>query len=399
MAETTRAVTSDAPPDPRLGRRRRSIGELLERYALLGLLLLTIAFFGLNPSTGSLFFSAGNLQNIFANQSVTAIVALGMVIPLIAGYFDLSIAAVAGLASVLVAALLCDYKVPIAWSLAAGLLAGALVGVGNGLLCAVLKLNALISTLATYTLIGGLLLAYTQGQVINNGFPAELSRWASGKWLGLARPFWLLVIVAIVVWYLTTQTPFGRKLTAIGSNESAAALAGIRVNLTVFISFVLSGLLGGMAGTLLVIRTGGADATTGMSFLFPAIAAVFLGQTAFTPGRYNVWGTVTGVFLVAVAVNGLSLLGAQSWVQPVFNGTALLIAVTVSTLSVRARQRRAGRALLEANAARHDSTTTGREPPGTASIKPSPNGSPISAPTFNEPAAGRPPAGKSDTPT
>ncbi|MBV6756648.1 ABC transporter permease [Rhodococcus opacus] len=327
--------------------RALSASGAIERYALVGLLVCIVLFFSVYPATGDLFRSTANLRYLLASQAVTAIIALGMVIPLIAGYFDLTVPAIAGLSAVLVSALLCNYSVSIPLALVAGVGAGAVVGAINGWLCAVIKLNALITTLAGYTLIGGLLLAYTKGQQINSGFPEALGDWTTFQWLGLPNPFWLVVVVALIGWYVTTQTPHGRKLIAIGSNENAARLAGIRVNRIVFSAFVLSGVLGGLAGTLLAIRTGGADATAGQSFLFPAMAAVFLGQTAFTPGRYNVWGTVVGVFAVAVAVNGLSLLGAQSWVQPVFNGTALILSVAISTLTARARQRRAGRALLE----------------------------------------------------
>ena len=133
------------------------------------------------------------------------------------------------------------------------------------------------------------------------------------------------MIVAVLAWYLLTQTPFGRKLTAIGSNETAARLAGFRVDRMVFITFLLSGLLGAFAGILLTAQNLGADSTTAPSYLFAALAAVFLGQTAIRPGQYNVWGTMFGVFLVAVAVDGFTLLGAQAWVTPVFDGGALLL--------------------------------------------------------------------------
>lgn len=129
------------------------------------------------------------------------------------------------------------------------------------------------------------------------------------------------------------------------------------------ISFVVAALLGGVAGVLLLIRTGAGDATTGVSYLFPALAAVFLGQTAITPGRPNVWGTVVAVFVVATAVNGLTLMGAQFWVQQVFNGAALLIALILSALLVRGRARRATRALLIGTS---EIRSSGEPPKGTA---------------------------------
>jgi ribose transport system permease protein len=342
MAESAAAlVERDARP-------RTSIGELVERSGIPLLLLALIVFFSLSSETGEAFRSSANLQNIFANQSVTGLIALGMVIPLVAGYFDLSVPAIAGLANVTVAAVAGTHHQSLLIGLLAGLGVAVLAGAINGLLIAVVRLNPFVYTLGVYILIGGLLQFYTKGQTIGSDLPASFGAWGSEKFLGIARPFWLLMVVALLTWYLCTQTPFGRKLQAIGSNETAARLAGFRVDRAVFITFVLSGLLGGIAGALLTSRSGAADPTTGTSFLFPAIAAVFLGQTAIRPGRYNVWGTMLGVFLVAVAVNGFTLMGAEAWVTQVFNGAALVGAIAFSTLMARNRDRQARAAVLHA---------------------------------------------------
>ncbi|MFF2846103.1 ABC transporter permease [Streptomyces sp. NPDC058001] len=344
----TEPVTS-APPEVRRGPGRLTV-DLLERAGVPVFLVLLIILFSLLPAISDLFRSEANIQNVFANQSVTGLIALAMIVPLVCGYFDLSVAAVAGLANVTMAAICGTYGQPIWLGLLAAVAIAGLAGVVNGVLVAGLRLNGFIVTLGTYTLIGGLLTLYTGGQTISNGIPASLGNWGSQQFLGIAQPFWLLLVVAIVVWYLLMQTPFGRRLEAIGSNESAARLVGIRVDRAIFLSFLLSGLLAGIAGVLLTSRSGGADPTGGSAYLFPALAAVFLGQTAIRPGRYNVWGTIFGVFLVAVAVDGFTLLGVQSWVQPVFNGVALVLSVAVSTYMGRVRERRAQSAVLRAAA-------------------------------------------------
>jgi ribose transport system permease protein len=325
---------------------RLSIGSLLERMGLPILLLALVLFFAVHESTTVNFRSAANAQNIFANQSVTGLIALGMVIPLVAGYFDLSVAAIAGLASVTVAAVSGTHGQPVAVGIALALALAIIAGCINGVLVAILRLNAFITTFGTYVLLGGLLQFYTGGSSIGFGLPASFGQWGSQRFAGIAMPFWLLMVVAVALYYLLTQTPFGRKLTAIGSNEAAARLAGIRVDRAVFISFVLSALLGGIAGALLTSRTLVADSSSAQAYLFPALAAVFLGQTAIRPGQYNVWGTVIGVFLVAVAVNGLILMGANFWVTDVFNGTALVLSVALSTLIGVNRDRRARKAVL-----------------------------------------------------
>lgn len=296
--------------------------------------------FLLLPATSGQFGTGANIQVILANQSVTGLIALGMVVPMVAGYFDVSAAAIAGVSNVMMGALVVTHHLPIVVGIIASVAAGCVAGAFNGVLIGILRLNPFITTLGTYIVVSGLLDLYTQGKEIS-GVPPSLGAWTLDKWLGIETPFWLLLLVAILVWYMHRQTPFGRKLTAIGSNERAARLTGIRVDRSIFLAYVLSGLLAGIGGVLLTAQSGNADSTTAISYLFPALAAVFLGQTAITPGRYNVWGAMFGLFLVAVAVDGFTLMGAASWITQVFNGAALLLAVTVSMQMTRARERRA----------------------------------------------------------
>jgi ribose transport system permease protein len=328
---------------PRRGRPQSfssSLGHVGERFGVPVLLLALVILFLLVPSTGGIFGTGANIQVVLADQSVTGLIALGMVIPMVAGYFDVSVAAIAGISNVMMASLVVTHGQPIVVGVIASIAAGAIAGAFNGVLIGFLRLNPFITTLGTYIVIGGLLDLYTQGRTIS-GLPLSLGAWTLDKWFGIETPFWLLLLVALIVWYVHRQTPFGRRLTAIGSNETAARLTGIRVSRSIFIAYVLAGLFAGMAGVLLTAQNGDADATTAISYLFPSMAAVFLGQTAITPGRYNVWGTIFGLFLVAVAVDGFTLMGAASWITQVFNGAALLLAVTVSSQMARVRERQA----------------------------------------------------------
>jgi ribose transport system permease protein len=145
------------------------------------------------------------------------------------------------------------------------------------------------------------------------------------------------------LWFVLSQTPYGRYLESIGSNEKAAKLVGINTDRTILLSFAGSGAIAGIAGDLLTAQLGGADATAGSSYLFPAFAAVFLGATVIRPGRYNVWGTVIAVCFVGFAVSGIILFGASTWANDVFDGAALIVAVALSTFSGRARERQASR--------------------------------------------------------
>lgn len=340
-------MASEANTSTSLERGRRSerdIGRIalhgLERGGLPLLLIVMFVFFSLDAKSGTIFTSSANIKNILGNQAVTGLVALAMVVPLVSGYFDLSVSAVTGVANVAVAAAIGTHHWPIVAGLAFALAIGAVIGFVNGFLVARMKLNGFVVTLGTYTLLGGLVELYTKGQLITAGIPASFGQWGAENWFGLPRPFILLLAIGLLTWYVIMHTPFGRYLESIGSNENAARLVGINVTRTIWISFVVSGMLAAVAGALETSRAGNGSPETGTAFLFPALAAVFLGATTIRPGRYNVWGTLVGVYFVAISVSGFTLLGAEIWVQPVFNGGSLVIAVALSTLIARGRERR-----------------------------------------------------------
>ncbi|MGP3534085.1 ABC transporter permease [Microbacterium sp. RD1] len=326
------------------GRAGSRTMQLLEQLGLPLLMLIMILLFSLNPLTGPVFTSSANINNILANQAVTALVALAMVVPLTGNYFDLSVGAVTGVSNIVVAAAIGPYGLPVWVGILLGLGAGAVIGFINGFLVAGLRLNGFVVTLGTYTALLGLIIWYTNGQLITQGIPREFGQWSSESWLGIPRPFYILIVVGLVVWYFLTQIPFGRRLEAIGINENAARLVGINTRRTIWISFVISATLAAAAGALQTSRGGAGDPTIGTAFLFPALAAVFLGATTIRPGKYNVWGTIIGVFFVAISVSGFTLLGADVWVQPVFNGISLVVAVMLSTLIARRRDLSAARA-------------------------------------------------------
>ena len=320
--------------------------RLLEQSGLPLLLVIMIFFFSINPTIGAVFASEANVNNVLGNQAVTTLVALAMVVPLVAGYFDLSVSGITGVANIVVAAAIGPHGLPIPVGILMGVVGGALIGLVNGFLVAKARLNGFVVTLGTYTFLLGLIAFYTHGTLITSGIPPSFGEWTSKTTLGVPRPFLLLLVVAAVIWYVLTQLPYGRRLASIGSNEDAARLVGINTDRVVWTSFVISGVLAGAAGALQTSRGGAGDPTIASAYLFPALAAVFLGATTINPGHYNVWGTVIGVYFLATSVSALTLLGADVWVQPVFNGAALVIAVALSTLIARRRERVAARAAI-----------------------------------------------------
>lgn len=335
MTEALPTETAAAKPQvPRKALSARGVAFVaLQRFGLLVLFALSVVGFSiLLPDS---FASVLNFRNIAGNQAVLAIVSLAAIIPLICGHFDLSIGAVLGLTSVATAALFSKYSAPLWVAAPTGIALGALIGLFNGILIAKLHVNALITTLGVATVITGLITLYTDGQSILTGIPAALTDIGSGVWFGVPCTLYFLGAVALFTWYLLEHTPFGRYLYAVGSNPQAARLVGLKVDNIVIQSFVVSGALVGFGGVLQVARQGSGNPQVGVFFLMPALSAAFLGATSIHPGRFNVPGTILAVFFLATSVSGLSLLGVDNWVEAIFNGTALVIAVALSTVLSR----------------------------------------------------------------
>lgn len=330
-------TTVDAPAVERVEPRApRALLPALERYALVAMLGLLIAFFSVLPATSDTFLTVANLRNLAANEVVIAIAALAAMVPLIGGQFDVSVGAVLGMVSVAVAAMVTRADVPLVLAIVAGVGLGALVGAINGFVVAYLGASSFVITLGMATLVGGLVSLYSQGQVIL-GIPQQMVDFGTLHWLGVPRVVWLLAVVALAIAYVLRHTVYGRQLLSVGVNPRAARLVGIRVPRVALLSFVAAGGLAGVAGAVELARTGSGNPQVGAGYTLAALAAVFLGSTTIQPGRFNVPGTIVGVFFVAVSVNGLTLAGAADWVDPVFNGAAVVIAVAASTILARRR--------------------------------------------------------------
>jgi ribose transport system permease protein len=346
MTSSSRVEVARSSAHDPVGRTGR--GELrarlrggAERYALVILTIVVFLVFGLLPETSGTFATTVNIWQVLVNQAPLTILAMGALIPLVAGSFDLSIGANSGLAAVAIASCMSRFGLPLVVAIVVGIGLATVVGVVNGVLIAYLDLNPFIVTLGGNTLLTGLVSWYTGEQNITSGVSQTLINFGSEEWLGVPRVLYLVLLVVLVTWYLLGHHPFGRQVHAIGSSRRAAELVGINVRRKVSLSFILSGFVAGICGVAMVATSGGAIISQGPSLLFPMLTVVFLSATVITPGRYNVLGTVIGVVFVAGSVSGLTLMGASDWVQDVFDGAALVVAVAVSTsLARRGRQRR-----------------------------------------------------------
>ncbi|QEW01078.1 ABC transporter permease [Microbacterium caowuchunii] len=305
--------------------------RLLESFALPLLAIVVFAFFSFFPLSSASFPTMNNINVILGSQAVVALIAIAALFPLVCGYFDFSLGAVAIMTQVMTAGLMSVFGLPLWLSIVVSLVLGTLVGVVNGFFVTRLNMSPFVTTLGMSMLLAGLMSWFTGGQTFVSGIDPALIKFGSTRLLGIPVVFFITLLIAAIAWYFFTHTPFGRSLYAIGSNATAAKLVGLPVTKNVWWSFIVAGFIAGCAGVLQLSRVGSASAIDGGSLLFPALAAVFLGATAIRPGFFNVIGTIVGAIFVSVSVSGLALSGASGWASNVFNGAALLAAVGLST--------------------------------------------------------------------
>ena len=304
----------------------------LYRYAVVITLLIFIVGFSLLPPRT--FFTLGNFRTIVSSQAVLMILSLGLTLPLTTGEFDLSIGSMLGCAAVLTAFFAGKMHFPLPVVILTTVLVGVLAGALNAFFVVRVGINAFIGTLGVSTMLTGLTLAVSDGQILNT-VPQPLVDFVQRQIFGLAVPVYVGLALAIALWRLYEHTPVGRHLFFVGEGREAARLVGLKVDRLRMGAFVASGAISSVAGVFTAGQLGAADPSVGPNFLLPAYAAAFLGATTIKPGRFNAWGTVVALYLLVTGVTGLELLGASSWVQEMFNGAALLIAVTFARFVAR----------------------------------------------------------------
>jgi len=340
-APASSTTTSDEAPEPTGGRKRgerSGLGALIiERYTGVIVWLGIIVLFGIIEP--SLFLTSTTVRSLLSQQAITAIMAMALLLPLAAGVFDLSVASMMGLSIMLVAWLQVNEGVGFVLAILITLGAGLVVGVFNAIVVVGLRVDSFIATLASSSvLIGFVDWISNSNQIILPGNSGFLD--ISGQQLfTISLPVFYMLILAAVLWYVLEYRQVGRYMYATGSNPDAARLAGVRTNRLRVISLLVSAVIASAAGILYASSIGTASPDSSASYLLPAFAGALLGATQIKPGRVNVPGTLLAVYLLATGVYGLELDGAAIWVQSVFNGAALIIAVA---FSVRAAMRRTG---------------------------------------------------------
>jgi ribose transport system permease protein len=312
------------------------IARLIPVYGLPILTVLLIVLFSLLlPHT---FPTMLNLRSVLGDKSIIALLSLAAMIPMMAGRIDLTVGYGIVLWHILAIALQTQLGLP--WPLAVlmVLLLGALLGLINGMLVELAQIDSFIATLGTGTVLYALALWYTEGRqvigVLPNGFLSLYTQQIGG--IPIAAFYVLAASVAL--WIVAEFLPVGRCLYAIGANPRAALLNGIPIRRYVVGAFVASGVIGAFAGVVLAARLRIGQASVGLEFLLPALVGAFLGSTTIKPGRVNVWGTVVGVAILAVGISGIQQLGGAFWVEPLFNGLTLLLAIGLAGYAQRRRR-------------------------------------------------------------
>ena len=299
---------------------------------LMGFVLLLLIFSALRPDV---FPSGRNLRNVIEQVATLAIVASGVTVVMITGDFDLSVGAIASLVGV-VAALLMKSGMGTTPSIIIAMILGTAAGLLNGLLIAYGGLSAFVGTLATMTAYGGVALLISKGTTIFE-LPDNFSVLGQGSLGFLPISIIIMAITVVVIFILLEQTTYGRRLYAIGGNEEASFLSGIRTRQVRLVAFGVSGFFASLGGIVLTSRLFSAHPQAGSPFMLNAAAAVFLGMTAFREGEANIWGTLLGVFIIGVMGNGLNILGINTYVQSILTGAIIIMAVLLSSIAKKQR--------------------------------------------------------------
>jgi ribose transport system permease protein len=319
--------------------KRSGLGSLVDKavsnYGLVLVVILMIGVFAfLKPDT---YLTVDNLLSIATSQAIVALLALSILGVLIVGEFDLSFASILGLCQVMVIGVMANSE----WSWPVACLAVLALGLAGGLINAFLivrmQVSSFVATMGLSTVVGGLAVGYSGGMVVTGVLPDAFYNLAQVNPLGIPMPIWYVVVTSIVLYILFEFTTIGRHMRAVGGNRAAARLAGISVPRALTVAFVIAGTLAAVGSIVSGSQLGSGQPLAAAGYLLPAYAGAFLGATTITPGRFNVWGTLVGVYLLGAGVSGLQQLGFAPWVQDLFNGAMLLLAVALSGYLTRIR--------------------------------------------------------------
>ncbi|HEK9989833.1 TPA: ribose ABC transporter permease [Streptococcus equi subsp. zooepidemicus] len=304
------------------------MSELTTLIALVGLMIVITI---INPS----FLTTNNLLNLLLQVTANGFIAFGMTFVILTGGIDLSVGSSLALSSALAAGLI-GGGLPVSVAIVLAICLGGLFGMLNGLLIAYGKLAPFIVTLATMTIFRGATLVYTNGNPVTKGLSDSFlfQFLGQGYIVGIPFPVILMFLVFVILAILLHKTAFGKAVYALGGNEKAAYISGIKLNKVKIIIYTISGMMASLSGLIITSRLSSAQPTAGASYEMDAIAAVVLGGTSLSGGKGRIWGTLIGALIIGVLNNGLNIIGVSAFWQQVVKGIVILIAVLLDRFKV-----------------------------------------------------------------
>jgi ribose transport system permease protein len=336
---------AQAPPAPHRSAKGRAtalarVSDAAQRYGLLLVWAVTVAVFGaLEPNT---FLTTSNFASIFGSNAILLVLTLGLIVPMTSGDFDLSVAANLTLSAMVIAILNVNYGWPIGAAIVVALVMGAMIGFANGVIITFFGIDAIIVTLGVGAFLTGVSLWISGANIVAGVSTKLVNIVVLTQLFGISLSFYYGLAVCIIIWYIFEFTPVGRRLLIVGRDRNVARLSGLHVVRIRIGALVAAGFISSFAGVLSAGTSGAADPTSGTALLLPAFAAAFLGATTIVPGRFNPWGSFIAVYFLATGIAGFQILGVDTFVQNLFYGGALVVAVALSQLARKRQELQAG---------------------------------------------------------
>lgn len=310
---------------------RKSAGKLatwLGKYGTVLALVLLVAYFQINAAG---FLNSGNIAAILGQAAVLMLLAGGLTLVLVLGLFDLSVGWVASMAGMICTGLMSEHHVSLPLAVLVALLAGAVVGLVNGVLVTVFRINALLATLATGSLVSGFLTWYSITP-FSTGLSNDFLNFGFKRWGWLPAPALASAVVCFVAWVILQHTASGRNMYAVGGSAEAARIAGVNVRRITIGAFVACSVMAAAGGIVLAAQLGSGQPQSAVGLLLETFAAAFLGSATWREGQFHLAGTAVGVLILGVVFSGLGIMNTPAWLNQVITGLILIAAVGLSSL-------------------------------------------------------------------
>jgi ribose transport system permease protein len=320
-----------------LSQRKNKTQKVLEIIGENGFILIFIIWIIFLSFATDTFLKSQNIFTVLRQAAIVSIAAIGEMLVMLLGGMDVSIAALLGFSGIVGVSLMVKFGFPPALAGLVCILIGGLIGFINGILVTKVRINSVIATLGMMTVLNGVALAYTQGKTIVGPQLAQIAFLSRGYIGPIPFPVILMFVFYFIFYLVLNKTVFGARIYAIGNNEKASWLAGIKVDRLKILVFTVAGFLGGFGGMLQASRQGSATSSMGNEFLFPILTAVILGGISLSGGRGKIQNTLIAAIFLMTITNGMVLLGISLYVQGIVSGLILIIALSLDRLRYRKR--------------------------------------------------------------